>query len=213
MRLRKVKNAAEKIAQYPNLVILDPLNHRGNWKSMFSNDNPIHIEIGMGKGQFILQKAKQNPHINYIGIEKFDSVLIRAVEKIHPYQLSNIKLIHLDAIELTNVFSANEIGHIYLNFSDPWPKSRQEKRRLTSNTFLPVFRSILSSDGIIEFKTDNQKLFEYSVINFNANGLEMLDFSVNLHSREEEIITTEYEDRFTALSQPIYYIKVKFRGE
>jgi tRNA (guanine-N7-)-methyltransferase len=213
MRLRKVKNAKEKIEQYPSLVILEPSTYKGNWKGLFENENPIHIEIGMGKGKFLLEKAIKEPSINFVGIEKFDSVLIRAVEKIAPFHLVNVLLLNLDAIVLQDVFGCGEIEKIYLNFSDPWPKSRQEKRRLTSNTFLPIFQSILTESGDIEFKTDNQKLFEYSVLNMNKNHMEMLDFSLHLHQREETIITTEYEDRFSTLGQPIYYIKIKFRGE
>jgi tRNA (guanine-N7-)-methyltransferase len=213
MRLRKVKNANEKIAQYPSLAIQNPSNFKGKWRELFGNEYPIHIEIGMGKGKFLLEKAIKEANVNFIGIEKFDSVMIRAVEKIAPYELPNVKLLNIDALILQEIFNNNEVDKIYLNFSDPWPKSRQEKRRLTSNTFLPIFQAILTDCGDIEFKTDNQKLFEYSVMNINKNNMEILDFSLHLHQRDESIITTEYEDRFSKLGQPIFYIKIKFRGE
>lgn len=211
MRLRKIKNASERLAEHPELVIPNPEQHLGKWKELFGNDNQVHLEVGMGKGQFLLKLASLNPNINYIGIELFDSVIVQAMKKALEVNLPNILLINVDGSKLSEIFSEHEIDKIYLNFSDPWPKNRHAKRRLTSPAFLEIYHKILVKGGEIEFKTDNSHLFEYSIIGFNNNGFSFLDFSVNLHSREDGIITTEYEDKFRARNLPIYYVKVKVK--
>lgn len=211
MRLRKIKNAGERIAKYPDLVFAAPEGNLGKWNTVFGNSHPIELEIGMGKGQFLIAQAKKRPDINFIGIELYDSVLVKAMEKAVDANLPNLKLILGDGGNLQNIFAPLEICRIYLNFSDPWPKSRHAKRRLTYSTFLETYHKLISSTGEIEFKTDNARLFEYSVMNFNRHNLHLLDFSVDLHQREEEIITTEYEDKFVALNKPIYYAKVSFK--
>ena len=194
MRLRKVKNVEEKIKEFDGLIISEPEKHKGNWNKLFGNDNPIHLEIGMGKGKFIIEKAKREPNVNFIGCELVQSIIYKAAKSVK--DVPNLLMINYDALKLGEVFDKGEIGKIYLNFSDPWPKSRHEKRRLTSDSFLNVYREIKASDGVIEFKTDNRGLFEYSVMSLNNNGFEFLDISFDLHNDgRENIVTTEYEDK------------------
>lgn len=208
MRLRKVKNVEEKIKDYEGIIILEPEKNKGKWNELFGNNNPIHLEIGMGKGKFIREKAKREPNVNFIGCELVESIIYKAAKAVD--NLPNLLMINYDAIKLGEVFEKGEIAKIYLNFSDPWPKSRHEKRRLTSDKFLEVYKEIKANDGVIEFKTDNRGLFEYSVISLNNNGYEFLDISFDLHnSGREDIVTTEYEDRFSAKGNVIYFIKVK----
>lgn len=212
MRLRKIRNASELLAAEPQLVINNPKERLGKWKDLFGNDHPLHLELGMGKGQFIIKMATLNPDINYIGIELFDSVIVQAMKKAKVAKLPNLLLVNADGNHLLSFFQAGEIEKIYLNFSDPWPKVRHAKRRLTNSGFLEIYRSILVPKGEVEFKTDNAHLFEYSIVCFNNQQYQFLDFSVNLHSRTEEIITTEYEDRFIEMNKPIYYIKAKVKA-
>lgn len=210
MRLRKVKNVEEKIKDYDGLIIFNPESNKGSWQKLFHNNNPIHMEIGMGKGKFIMQMAKTNPNINYIGCELSESIIYKAAKQMEG--IDNLLLINYDASKLADVFEKTEIQKIYLNFSDPWPKSRHEKRRLTSSTFLKVYESILPENAEIEFKTDNRGLFEYSLISFNKACYEFEEVSLDLHNSEKEnIITTEYEDKFSSKGNVIYYIKVKVK--
>ena len=208
MRLRKVKNALEKIQEYPNIVIQNAVSNKGKWNTIFKNDNPIYLEIGMGKGKFIIENAKRNPNINYIGLEVAESVLVRALEKLIDEPLPNLILLHEDAFELNNIFEDGEIDKIFLTFSDPWPKSRHAKRRLTCSNILNSYRKALKINGALEFKTDNRKLFEYSILEFIKNGLEFKELSLNLHEDKEDIITTEYEDKFVAKGNVIYFVEV-----
>ena len=191
------------------MVIKNPQDYRGKWQELFNNHNPIYLEIGMGKGKFLLEHANHNPNINYIGLEKFDSVIVQAVEKISLSRLSNIKLINEDATKILEFFDQKEIQKIYLNFSDPWPKNRHEKRRLTHKNFLKKYESILNGD--LEMKTDNQTFFEYSLISFNQEQWNFLDLSLDLHHRSvvETIISTEYEERFIKKGNQIYFLKTK----
>lgn len=209
MRLRNIKNAKEKLTEFSDLVV--PIAYfKENFKTIFNNDNPIYLEIGMGKGQFILKNALKYENINFVGLELQDSVILRAARKLAPYKLNNLKLLNLDATKLREIFPDASISKIFLNFSDPWPKSRHEKRRLTSDEFLKLYKSLLVKDGIIEMKTDNRKLFEYSLIKFNEHNYKFLELNLNLHEVENpEIITTEFEDKFKLLNQTIYYAKVK----
>ncbi len=209
MRLRKIKNASERLKQNSGLFIENPSLLKGLWRKHFGNDNPIYIEIGMGKGKFIIEHAKRNKDINYIGIEKYDSVLIKGVEKALGENLNNIYFLNVDAINLKDYFEESEVNKIFLNFSDPWPKSRHAKRRLTSESFLKVYDNILKPNGEIEFKTDNIGLFEYSVMEFNRLNYQFTKFSCDLHRNGDDIITTEYEDKFMNKGNPIYYINIK----
>ncbi len=206
MRLRNVPKAKE-ILDNSNYIIHNYLEMTGNFHSVFSNDNPIYLEIGTGKGNFIIENAKRYPNINFIGIEKYDSVLVRAIEKLGCLELDNLKFIRTDAKNIDNIFN-KEISKLYLNFSDPWPKDRHEKRRLTSDTFLKRYDNIFVNDKIIEFKTDNRKLFEYSVKSFTDYNYRINSLSLDLHQDTSDNIMTEYEERFSKKGQVIYYIKV-----
>ena len=207
MRVRNVKNK-EEIIKNSIYTIENPKELKGKWKSIFNNNNPIYIEIGMGKGKFILENAKNNPNINYIGIEKNGSVLSYAIRKIEEYKLSNLKLICFDANKIDELFD-KDIDLLYLNFSDPWPKNRHEKRRLTSNSFLEKYDKIFKKDRIIEMKTDNQGLFEYSIISFVNNGYKIEDISLDLTNKIDFInIRTEYEEKYILKNNIIYYLKV-----
>ena len=197
------------IIEKSSYVILNPIEYKGMWRNVFENDNPIYIEIGMGKGKFILENAMRYPNINFIGIEKFDSILALAIKKISTYNIKNLKLIRLDAMDIINVFD-KEIDKIYLNFSDPWPKERHAKRRLTSNIFLNKYDNIFKNKKIIEMKTDNRKLFEYSLISYNENHYIIKEISLDLHKEENaNNIMSEYEEKFGKLNNPIYYVKVE----
>ena len=208
MRLRKVKDARLKL-QESRFFIENPENYKGKWISLFNNTNPIHIEIGCGKGKFISELALRNPDINYIAIEKFDSVLLRASEKLEDLELNNLKITILDASELLNYFADGEIERIYLNFSDPWPKKCHAKRRLTSKLFLDEYKNILKDDGVIIQKTDNRHLFEFSLESFNENGFLIKNICLDLHKDEERFpdnITTEFEEKWMT-EGPIYYLE------
>ena len=206
MRLRNVKGAKEKI-EASSYIINNYLEYRGNFKAIFSNDNPIDIEIGMGKGNFIINMAKANPNVNYIGIEKFDSVMVRAIEKLELEDIPNLKLIKMDAENIDKVFS-KEIRKIYLNFSDPWPKERHAKRRLTSSNYLKKYDNLFKSLKNITFKTDNRKLFEYSLKSFTDYDYKINAVSLDLHKDDIYNIKTEYEIKFSSKGYPIYMIDV-----
>ncbi len=215
MRLRNNPNADQILENHKYFVVLNTKDHKGKWKDIFHNDNPIYIEIGMGKGQFIIENAKQYPDINFIGIEKFSSVLVQAIKKLDcEAPLDNLKLMKEDAADLLEVFELDEIDCIYLNFSDPWPKKKHAKRRLTSSTFLPIYQDILKKNGHLILKTDNRGLFEYSLISFQQFGMNFEDVCLNLHNSEgyEDNIRTEYEQKFSPHG-PIYRIDTIFKGE
>ncbi|MCK9471033.1 MAG: tRNA (guanosine(46)-N7)-methyltransferase TrmB [Bacilli bacterium] len=210
MRLRKIKNAKEKLLEFPNLVIQNPEDYIDKWSEIFKNSNEIHLEIGMGKGKFITTNAMLNPDKNYIGLEISDSMVLKAAREISQKEIKNLKLINYDAANLREIFKQKSISKIYLNFSDPWPKARHAKRRLTSDEFLIQYLDILTDDGIIEMKTDNRNLFEYSLMKLNEFKFKFEEVNLNLHDIENnEIITTEYEEKFKMLKNIIYYIKVK----
>lgn len=199
MRLRNVKGSRETIAA-TDFVIHDPVTYKGKWRELFGNDNPIHIEVGMGKGKFLMRLAELNPNINYIGIEKYSSVLIRAVEKKKETEgLDNLYFIRFDAEEITEIFEKDEIDRIYLNFSDPWPKDRHAKRRLTSRQFLARYDQFLKREGEIIFKTDNLDLFNFSLEEAKEANWNIVNFTYDLHNSEyvEGNVMTEYEEKFT----------------
>ena len=206
MRLRNVKGASKRIEQSP-YIINNYKDYKGNFSSLFLNNNPINIEIGMGKGLFIINMAKNNPDINYIGIEKFDSVMVRAIEKLESENIPNLKLIKMDAEKVDEIFN-QEIDKVYLNFSDPWPKDRHEKRRLTSKIFLNKYDKIFKSLNNIVFKTDNRKLFEYSLKSFTDYGYQIKTISLDLHNDEIPNVETEYEIKFSSKGYPIYMVDV-----
>ncbi len=206
MRLKNVPGSREAVA-HSRFAINDPASYKGRWaKEIFGNTDPIHIEVGMGKGKFITTLAALHPDINYVGIEKYSSVLIRALEKMEEDPLPNLKFIRMDAEDIESVFSENEIDRIYLNFSDPWPKDRHAKRRLPSKRFLERFANILSADGIIEFKTDNRELFDFALEEAPAAGWKIISSTYDLHNDpvlSEGNIMTEYEEKFSELGNPI----------
>ena len=210
MRLRNVKDASIKI-DASNYIIKNYEDYKGNYKNIFNNDNKLCIEIGMGKGDFIIGMAQIYPNTNFIGIEKYDSVMVRAVEKLDRLntgiELKNLKLIKMDAEYIDKVFD-KEIDTIYLNFSDPWPKDRHEKRRLTSSNFLKKYDNLFKSTKHIIFKTDNRKLFEYSIKSFTDYGYTINNISLDLHSDDIFNVETEYEKRFSSLGYPIYMIDI-----
>ena len=208
MRLRNVRGSRETIAA-DECVLHDPEDQKaqkGHWHELFGNDHPIHIEVGMGKGQFIMTLAQQNPDINYIGIEKYSSVLVRALEKYHTYDADNIFFLRMDAEDIVDVFDQNEVDRIYLNFSDPWPKARHAKRRLTSREFLARYDQILVPDGKVEFKTDNKGLFEFSLEEVKETKWNLDAFTFDLHHNEDMVkgnVMTEYEEKFSSMGNPI----------
>ena len=210
MRLRRIKGIEDLIKEYGDVIIFDSLNYKGKWHTLFNNNNPIYLEIGMGKGNFIIKSALLNPNINYIGCEVNQSITYLASRKIREQKLNNLYVINLDAKGLLDNFEKGEISKIYLNFSDPWPKARHEKRRLTSKNFLDVYKELLGSGKEIELKSDNLDFFDYSVESFKNNGFTILDLNRDLHKDNNiNIVTTEYEDKFRSLNQPIYFVKVR----
>lgn len=204
MRLRNIKGSREMVAADEN-VVNNPEQYKGKWNMVFGNDNPIHVEIGMGKGKFIMEMATQHPEINYIGIEKYSSVLLRALEKKKEVELTNLYFIRFDAEYLNDIFDENEIAKIYLNFSDPWPKDRHAKRRLTSKEFLARYDKCLKKDGHIIFKTDNRDLFDFSLEEAKEAGWITDEVTYDLHNSNflEGNVMTEYEEKFVAIGKPI----------
>ncbi len=206
MRLKNVPGAREAIAE-SSLVIHEPEKQKSIWNQLFENNNPIHIEIGMGKGRFIYGMAKEHPDIDYVGIEKYSSVLLRAVQKMEEEPLPNLRFIRMDAEDITEVFAKNEVERIYLNFSDPWPKDRHAKRRLPSREFLARYDSFLKQDGQLEFKTDNRALFDFAVEELPFAGWKIDSITYDLHHDEDMMkgnIMTEYEEKFSSMGNPIY---------
>ena len=203
MRLRNVKDK-EEILNNCKYLIKNPEDYKEKWKELFNNDNPIYIEIGMGKGKFILENALKYKDINYIGIEKFDSVMAKAIKKI-PNDLDNLKLIRMNALDIDKVFS-KEIDLIYLNFSDPWPKKRWHDRRLTSKIFLDKYDSLFKDTKRIEMKTDNEDLFIYSLETLSSNGYALSDISFDYHKTDTDIIMSEYEMRFSKEGKNVYHL-------
>lgn len=206
MRLRNVTGSKEIIAA-SEYVVKEPETKRGKWKDFFGNTCPIHIEVGMGKGQFIHGMAKENPNINYIGIERYSTVLLRAIQKMKAEELPNLFFLCEDAKNITDIFGNSEIDKIYLNFSDPWPKDRHAKRRLPSRQFLECFGQILKEEGRLEFKTDNKALFEFALEELEPAGWTADAVTFDLHRDTEMVkgnIMTEYEEKFSAMGNPIY---------
>ena len=213
MRLRNIPGADEAVAGSP-WVIQEPEKRKGAWREVFGNENPIHIEVGMGKGQFITELARRNPEINYIGIERYTSVLYRALQKREALEeeLPNLFYLCVDAKDLPEIFAAGEVGKIYLNFSDPWPKERHARRRLTSREFLARYETILTPGGLVEFKTDNRGLFDFSLEEAKEANWELLVCTFDLHHDKELMvgnIMTEYERKFSNLRNPIHKMTIR----
>lgn len=215
MRLRNVAGSREAISE-SRFVIQNPKEQKDHWKELFGNSNPVQIEIGMGKGRFIMDMARLHPDINYVGIEKYSSVLIRGIQKMEIEELPNLYFIRMDAEEITEVFGQGEVAKIYLNFSDPWPKDRHAKRRLPSREFLTRYQEILDKEGNLEFKTDNKDLFTFALEELEPAGWKLDQVTYDLHHDAvmmEENVMTEYEERFSSKGNPIYkYIISKKTG-
>ncbi len=207
MRLRNITGSREVIAESPYVVSESILEQcPGTWHEIFGNENPLHIEIGMGKGKFIHTMAKEHPEINYVGIEKYSSVLLRAIQKMAEDELPNLKFIRMDAEDIVKVFGKGEVDKIYLNFSDPWPKDRHAKRRLPSKEFLARYHVILKPDSCLEFKTDNRDLFDFAVEELEPAGWKAEVITYDLHSDEKLMqgnVMTEYEEKFSSMGNPI----------
>ncbi len=216
MRLRNIAGSREVIAD-SKFTVKDPEKKKGLWrKEVFGNNNEIHIEIGMGKGRFLMDMAALHPDINYIGIEKYSSVLLRAIQKQEQLLLPNVIFIRMDAENITDVFAPSEVDKIYLNFSDPWPKDRHAKRRLPSREFLGRYDKILRPDGVVEFKTDNQDLFRFALDEVEPAGWNLDAVTYDLHHDEvmnEGNVMTEYEEKFSSLGNPIYKYIVSRKGK
>lgn len=207
MRLKNIKNAINIINE-SNYVIDDIITYKSRINELFNNDNDIMIEIGIGKGNFIINTALENPNINYIGVEKYPSVLVSVVKKLKNLNIPNLKIVCIDAKELNTIFE-NEITGLFLNFSDPWPKNRHSKRRLTSLNFLKCYDKIFKNDAHIYQKTDNLDLFHYSLESYVKYGYRIVDLSFNYHKSHTNIIKTEYEEKFSNLGFNINYVEVK----
>ena len=210
MRLRSVPGSRDTIAE-SQFTIKNETECKGKWNEIFGNDNPIYIEVGMGKGQFIMTLAQQNPDINYVGIEKYSSVLVRAIEKQEELELPNLYFIRMEAEYIADVFAPDEVSGIYLNFSDPWPKDRHAKRRLTSVQFLERYEQILKKEGHVVFKTDNRDLFEFSLEQVEeAEHWKLLNHTFDLHNSKyvEGNVMTEYETRFVEKGNAICRMEI-----
>ena len=205
MRMRKKANREARLEKCAPILVGDPTLNKGNWQEAFGNGNPVQLEIGCGKGGFISQLAAKNPEINYIAIEKCTDVIIMAMEKIMNLGLKNVLFINGDAGLLPDILEKGEITRIYINFCDPWPKSHHKKRRLTHRNFLDIYKSVLADGGEVHFKTDNRKLFEFSLNEFADCGIKMKNISLDLHaSNFEDNIVTEYEKNFSEKGFPIF---------
>lgn len=207
MRLRNIPEAKEIVENSP-FVIQNPCGLRGAWDAFWQNTHPIHLEVGMGKGMFLMEMSRRHPENNYLGMELYDSVLLRAIQKRNTLEnpTENLYFLCADARILPDIFAEREIQKIYLNFSDPWPKARHSKRRLTSRQFLKRYEQILSPDGIVEFKTDNLNLFEFSLQEIRESGWTLIYHTYDLHRdrrMNQDNVMTEYEEKFSSLGNPI----------
>ncbi|CEP80709.1 tRNA (guanosine(46)-N7)-methyltransferase TrmB [Paraclostridium sordellii] len=209
MRRRKKKGADLKLLSFENLLIKgDEIDFKGNWNEKFQNDNPIHVEFGTGRGKFLTTLAKQNPNINYIAMEMKEEVLLKAVEKAVENELNNILFIWGDVNNILDYFDKGELSRVYINFCDPWPKKRWYKRRLTYRGFLENYKKLLKDDGEIHFKTDNEKLFEFSLNEFSEANLKLKNITLDLDNSDYEgNVTTEYEDKFMSYGMKIYRVE------
>lgn len=212
MRVRRVPGAYEALLKHDRYFVADADTHKGGWHKVFGNENPIHAEFGGGKGRFIIAMAEKYPNINFIMVDAVPEVALKAVERAEKHLLPNLRIIQIDLRFALNYFEVGELDQIYLNFSDPWPKKRHYKRRLTYRDFMSIYKKILKEDGWIHFKTDNRGLFEFSLNEFAALDLKMRHISLDLHKNHEfENIMTEYEQKFSSLGHPIYRVEVTFK--
>ncbi|AOT71017.1 tRNA (guanosine(46)-N7)-methyltransferase TrmB [Geosporobacter ferrireducens] len=213
MRRRKKPGSEEKLLSKDKLVVAEPERYKGTWHTYFQQKGEIHVEIGTGRGQFLTTMAERNPHINYVGIEMKEEVLLQAVIKAEEKKLQNIAFLWLDANRLTEIFEDSELQRMFINFCDPWPKNRWAKRRLTYRGFLEIYKNLLAASGEIHFKTDNAKLFEFSLNEFSHCDFQLKKITFDLHQSDlQENITTEYEDKFVQMGKPIYRCEARKRN-
>ncbi|EQA7709070.1 tRNA (guanosine(46)-N7)-methyltransferase TrmB [Staphylococcus pseudintermedius] len=213
MRMRNKPWAESYLTEHNDIVDLEAV-HAHQVSEWFERQQPIHIEVGSGMGKFITTLAQQNPHINYVAIERDKNVMIRVLDKVSEHNLTNIKLLCNDAVILTDYFRQGEVDRIYLNFSDPWPKKRHAKRRLTYRSFLALYQQILREDGELHFKTDNRGLFAYSLESMSQFGMYFTKINLNLHQEDEgDNIPTEYEHKFAEKGSRIYRMEAKFHSK
>ena len=211
-RVRKQPGTREALLEYAPIVVLEPELHKGAWSGVFGNDHPIYMEVGMGKGKFVSTMARQNPDINFIGVEVIEEVLLDAVKRMNRAEgiPENLRLVWVNASLLEDLFASEEVSRIYLNFSDPWPKTRHAKRRLTHKGFLDQYATILKPEGQVHFKTDNQGLFEFSLNEFSACGWRMQNIQLDMYKNlPEGNVATEYETKFHAQGMPIYRLEAE----
>ena len=212
MRVRRVPGAYEALTELKTYFIEKPEEHKGKWREVFGNDHPIHAEFGGGKGKFIIEMAMKYPEVNFIMVDAVTEVVLKAAQRAENHQLHNLKIVMLDLRFAENYFAEHELDRIYLNFSDPWPKKRHYKRRLTHREFLEIYKRILKTDGWIHFKTDNKGLFEISLNEFAETDMIMRNITLDLHALGwEDNVMTEYESKFSSMGHPIYRIEVTYR--
>ncbi len=211
MRQRKIKNIEEKLSDYQSFIVSCPAEMKGHWKELWGNDNPVYLEIGCGKGQFITEYARTHPHWNFIAIEGQESVVLRALQKAERLELPNVRFVLEYVRDIRDFFENEELAGLFLNFSDPWPKERHAKRRLTYGKRLLQYRQIVEKNGRIQFKTDNEGLFDFTLEQIEETGMEILEMSRDLHNSQyaENNITTEYEDKFAKTGKNINYVTIK----
>lgn len=213
-RVRKQAGAKELLYSHAPVVVLDNYEHKGKWQEVFPSVQPLEIEIGMGRGNFILEKARQNPDKNFLGIEVIEEIINEAIERMEQKGgvPDNLRFIWMNAQNVADIFAPNEVSKIYLNFSDPWPKNRHRKRRLTHSNFLKQYREILTPDGFLEQKTDSRGLFEFSLNELAAEDWRFQKIALDLYENlPEDNIATEYEEKFVKRGLPIYYLKTQNR--
>lgn len=213
MRMRKKKNLGPRLARCAPVLVSGPQAYRGRWRELFGSGAPLRLEIGCGKGRFALETARREPGVNLVAVEREEGALVMAAEKAMEAQLPNLRFLSFDAAQLGDIFAPGEVDLIYLNFSDPWPPNRQRKRRLTWRAFLAVYDSILSEDGALFFKTDNQRLFEWSLGEICQYGWLLQNISLDLHQSGLDNVMTEYEEKFSAQGSRIYRLEARRRLE
>lgn len=211
MRVRHKPWAKEKLQQFPDIIIQHPESYKGKWETVFRKGTPLHVEIGTGKGQFVSGMAESHPNVLFVGIELMQSIIVSALDKVLETKVENVRLVNRNAVDLPAFFAENEVDRIYLNFSDPWPKNRHEKRRLTYKSYLALYEKVLKPGGEIHLKTDNRGLFEYSLESFEEYGMKVGNVSWDLHnSGMTGNVMTEYEEKFSERGHPIYRCEARF---
>ncbi len=204
MRMRRKRNLDARIEKCGELLVHDPAQYKGRWRELFGMAGELHLEIGCGKGDFVLESARRYPDVMFVAVERYRNVLLLAMEKVQAAGVNNVLFLDVDAATLGDVFGADEVDRIYLNFSDPWPPKKRHKRRLTHENFLRVYDDFLKPGGEVWQKTDNQGLFEFSLVSFSRFGYTFREVSLDLHATDFDNIMTEYERGFVEQGLKIY---------